>query len=168
MTTVGVYLLLLKGVEHVAEGLCRLAMALMTILVMLQVVLRYLFNAPLSWVEEATVYLMIWMAMIGCGIAVRRGAHVAMTVVVEKLPRRFTRVMAPCSQLAMFTFLLVVAWQGLLLAMSVANTYSPALGLSIMWPYLSVPVGAAFMVVQLVAAMLEPPSKRLSSLDEIA
>lgn len=153
----------LRGLERVAGGSCQLAVSLMTGLVLVQVFLRYVFHAPLAWVEEATIFLMIWMTFIGSGIALRRGSHVAMTLLLERFPPRMARWMLCLSQLAMFVFLLVVTWQGLFLAMSVEGQRSPALGIPMTWPYLTIPIGAGFMAIQLVAAILEPVSEESSS-----
>lgn len=155
----------LDGLERVAHGTCQLAVSLMTGLVLFQVLLRYVFRAPLAWVEEATIFLMIWMTFIGAGIALRRGSHVAMTLLSERFPPRLTRWMFFLSQLAMFVFLSVVIWQGWSLAMSVEGQRSAALGIPMTWPYLTMPIGAGFMASQLVAAILEPVSEGSSSAD---
>lgn len=57
-------------------------LAIMTLLVFGNVVLRYGFGSSLPWVEEATRYMMIWTAYLGGGLAFRAGSHVA----VEVLP----------------------------------------------------------------------------------
>ena len=138
-----------------AEQSCLLAVLVMTGLTLIQVVLRYIFRMPLVWTEEASVFLMIWMAFVGAGVAMRRGAHIAMTLLVERFPPGLSRSFLTLSRLLMLAFLAVVAWQGWLLAMSVGGQRSPALAIPMTWPYLTMPIGAVFMGSQLIAVMLE-------------
>ena len=141
-----------------AEQSCLLAVLVMTGLTLIQVVLRYIFRMPLVWTEEASVFLMIWMAFVGAGIAMRRGAHIAMTLLVDRFPPRLSRGFLTLSRLLILAFLAVVAWQGWLLAMSVGGQRSPALAIPMTWPYLTMPFGAAVMGLQLIAVMLESSS----------
>jgi TRAP-type C4-dicarboxylate transport system permease small subunit len=150
-------------VEWLAEWSCRLAVIIMTALVLTQVVLRYGFKAPLVWVEEASIFLMIWMTFVGAGVALRRGGHVAMTIIVERLPRAVARALWYVSHAAVFGFAGVLAWQGWLLALSVQGQRSPALEVSMLWPYMVMPLGAAFMASQIVAAAVDFDDRQLSA-----
>jgi TRAP-type C4-dicarboxylate transport system permease small subunit len=145
----------MRQLERGADWSCQAALAVMSALVLTQVVLRYVFAAPLVWAEEATVFLMIWVTFIGSGIAIRRNAHIAMTVVADRLPTGLARAVAAASQLAIVAFLAVVAWQGFRLAAFVADQPSPAMRIPMMWPYLAIPVGALFMIGQVLAVALE-------------
>ena len=66
-------------------GLCALAM---TIFVTLDVFLRYVFNAPTIWANEASSYLLLLMVFMGSAYALREKAHIRIDVVVTRLPRQ--------------------------------------------------------------------------------
>lgn len=158
----------LNGLARAAEQSCLVAVLVMTMLTLLQVVLRYVFRTPLVWTEEASVFLMIWMAFVGAGVAMRRGAHVAMTLLVERMPSGLSQALIALSRILVLAFLAVLAWQGWLLAMSVGGQRSPALAIPMAWPYLTMPFGALFMATQLVATMLEVhESAGATDLDEV-
>ena len=152
-------LLAVQGLELVAEWSCRGAIVTMAGLVLLQVVLRYVFRAPLMWVEEGSIFLMIWMTFVGAGIALRHGYHVAMTLLCDRFPSAWSHAVSAVSSLLIVAFLLVVAWQGWLLSMAVQHQPSPALRIPMMWPYLIIPLGAVFMIIQVVAMLLGRESK---------
>ncbi len=146
-----------RAVEVVIDVLSRAAVVAMTALVLVQIVLRYILNVPLPWVEEMTVFLMIWMAFMGAAVGVRRGTHIAMTMLVERLPRGLARVIFYVSTVAIIAFAGVVVWQGVLLVISVGNQRSAALGVSMTYPYLIVPLGAFLIILQACANVVDPP-----------
>lgn len=146
-----------RAVEVTVDLLSRAAVVAMTVLVLVQVVLRYVLNVPLVWVEEVTVFLMIWMAFMGAAIGVRRGAHIAMTILVDRLPTRVARALFYASTLAIIAFSVIVAWQGTLLALSVGGQRSAALGVPMGIPYIIVPLGALLIILQACANVVDPP-----------
>ena len=152
-----------RGVEVIVDALSRAAVVAMTMLVLVQIVLRYIFNVPLAWVEEMTVFLMIWMAFMGAAVGVRRGTHIAMTMLVDRLPRGIARILFYASTLAMIAFACVVVWQGLLLVFSVGNQRSAALGVPMAIPYLVVPLGAFLIILQACENVIDQP--RLTAVD---
>lgn len=145
----------MRRLETTADWSCQTALAVMAALVLLQVVLRYVFAAPLVWAEEATVFLMIWVTFVGSGIAIRRKGHIAMTVIAERMPAVIARSVAAFTDLAVTAFLIVVAWQGFRLALFVADQPSPAMRVPMIWPYLAIPVGALFMIGAVLLSALE-------------
>lgn len=50
---------------------------LMLFLIFTQVVLRYIFNSPIIWVEEVTMLLLVWYGYIAIGILVKDNGHIA-------------------------------------------------------------------------------------------
>ena len=70
-----------------------LALAFMTLLTFIQVVLRE-FGMGWVWSLEATTYTFAWMVLIGMSYGVRTKSHIAVDLVVRKLPTVQRRVMA--------------------------------------------------------------------------
>ena len=66
-------------------------MAVMTTLVFINVIARYLFNFSIIWAEEISQYLMIWIAYLGAGLALREGRHVALELLHDRLTPVLTR-----------------------------------------------------------------------------
>lgn len=146
----------LQWAEKFALRTCQLAVILMTALVLIQVVLRYFVGDALVWAEEGSVFLMIWVTFFGAGIAYRRGAHVAVTILPDRLPRSVARALVLFSHVLILVFLAIVAWQGWELSQSAVGQLSAGLGVSMKWPYLMVPFGCILLTAQVVAAMIDP------------
>lgn len=125
-------------------------MLIMTVLVFANVVMRYLAGISLPWVEELTRYMMIWMAYLGAGLALRAGAHVAVEVVQDALPARLTRLLRTAIAVAILGFLLAVAWYGFTYSQFTMRQSSPVLNLPLGIIYLGVPIGCLLCAIHLL------------------
>jgi len=65
-----------------------MALAVMVGVILLQVVMRYVFNNALSWPEEAARFCMLWMTGMIAPSAMRWGGFVAIDMLPQALPRR--------------------------------------------------------------------------------
>lgn len=81
-------------------------MALMVIVILMQVVLRYGFAAALPWPEEASRFLMLWATGLMAPTALRRGGFVAIDMIVRLLPRLPAAVLA----MAVLAVMVTVLW----------------------------------------------------------
>ncbi len=79
---------LLNLVSRALNGIgSYIALPLLTALITLDVVLRYGFNAPLSWGLEASRYILLLFFLFGLVESFRVGEHVSMELVAASLPR---------------------------------------------------------------------------------
>jgi len=78
--------------DHFEEVFMASALAFMTILTFIQVVLRYIFGTGWVWSLEATTYTFAWLVLIGMSYCVRERAHIAVDLLVGKLPAVTRRI----------------------------------------------------------------------------
>ena len=71
-----------------------LALAFMTIITFIQVVLRYVFGTGWVWSLEATTYTFAWLVLIGMSYGVRTRAHIAVDLFSSRLSFGARRAMA--------------------------------------------------------------------------
>lgn len=90
---------------------------------------------PLSWTDEASGYLMVWLACFGWMIATRRGAHIRIRYFQDKLPQRARRGTEAVIQLGLALFGAVVAWNSVHLMRTNSDIEAMALPLSVAWMY---------------------------------
>jgi TRAP-type C4-dicarboxylate transport system permease small subunit len=67
---------------------------LLTLLITVDVVLRYVFNAPLSWGLEASRHILLLFFLFGLLESFRVGEHVGMELLAEKFPPWATRAVS--------------------------------------------------------------------------
>ncbi|MEM7406526.1 MAG: TRAP transporter small permease subunit [Pseudomonadota bacterium] len=63
-------------------------LAAMTSFILLQVVMRYVFNNSLFWPEDVSLMMMIWVALAIAPLAYRHGGNVSLDIVSRFLPLR--------------------------------------------------------------------------------
>lgn len=80
------------ALDHVTDASLWLAMAALAAIFLaynLEVVLRYVFNSPTRWSAEFVSYFLLAATFTALPKLTRDGGHVAVTVLLERLPLRF-------------------------------------------------------------------------------
>ncbi len=98
----------LRCERHLLTGL----MGLLVALILLNVVTRYA-GAPLYWVDEASVYTVVWLTFIGASAMTRLRLDFAVTLLTDKLPARAAvaaKASASTGVLLLGLALLVMCW----------------------------------------------------------
>src|ERR1700712_3396760 len=72
------------------------------------VISRYVFNAPLTWSDELASILFLWLAMLGAVVALRRGEHMRLTTLVQKMPEATRAWVTLGAELVVAAFLLQI------------------------------------------------------------
>ena len=72
-------------VNRVLHATIAICLSCMSIFVFGNVVLRYLFNSGITWAEEASRYLFIWLIFLGAIVASRENAHLGVDMLVSRL-----------------------------------------------------------------------------------
>lgn len=83
--------------DRLEEGVISLLLVGMTLLVFVEVVMRFVFSAGFLWIQELTLHISAWMVLFGASYGVKVGAHIGVDAVVRLLPpaaRRLAGVVA--------------------------------------------------------------------------
>jgi len=132
------------------QGLVMLMMMVMAALVFTNVVTRYVFGFSVNWSEELSRYLMVWVAYLGAGLAMREGRHVAIEYLQGLLPPRLAPYARGAVGLLILSFLVVLTTLGWQLAQFAWRQRTPVLGLPQGAVYLAIPIGAALFGLHLL------------------
>jgi TRAP-type C4-dicarboxylate transport system permease small subunit len=142
-----------QSVQNLMKWVLFLIIGTMTVVVLLGVFFRYILKAPLPWSEELARYLMIWGVSLGASVAFREGSHIAVTILVDKLHGLSEKIILKISQIIIFIFVSIVMVEGFILAFKVSSQTSPAMEISMKWPYLSIPIGCLFILFEMFIMM---------------
>ena len=91
---------------------------------------RYVLNSTPTWVEQAALLIVVWIAFLGAAVGVRRGSHLAVDVVREGLPAPLRTACIVFATLALLFFGAVMAWQGYVMFDRTVRREIPLLGIS--------------------------------------
>ncbi|HEX2012432.1 MAG TPA: TRAP transporter small permease [Roseateles sp.] len=87
-------------------------MGLLTLLILLNVVTRYT-GMPIYWVDEASVYLVVWLSFVGASAMTRLRLDFAVTLLTDWLGERNARRVKALATFGVFAFglaLLAMCW----------------------------------------------------------
>lgn len=132
--------------------LAALALALLALITLANVAVRYLTDLSFAASEELSVALLVILALLGSAAAVRRGGHLRVTLVLERLPPRARLRLEQGADLATALLFGLLVWYGTLQAWDDYRfgVTSPALGLP-QWLYTAwLPLLAAAVTVRAV------------------
>jgi TRAP-type C4-dicarboxylate transport system permease small subunit len=128
---------------------------MMTVVVLLQVIYRYLLTQPLYWSEELARYLFVWISILGATLSVQRGGHFGMDFFYRMISEKGRRFLTLFIYLLMGGVILVILVQGIGLVQKTAAQQSPAMEISMGWAYACLPVGAALMAIHLLVIIIK-------------
>jgi TRAP-type C4-dicarboxylate transport system permease small subunit len=123
----------------------------MTLLVLANVTTRFAVGSSFEWAEELSVFMMAWMTLLGAGLVLRVGGHLAVDGVQQLCGRKIGQLMRLLSALVMLMFFLTVVWAGASYVELGLYQTSPSLGIPRGYAYLALPVGGVLMILHLLA-----------------
>ena len=153
---------MLNAVERVCLVLRRAVSAIVVVLfsvmliaVLAQVAGRYFFNFSIAQAAEIATFCQIWLVLLGAGVALARGQHVAIDVLPSQLPLPMARLALIAIAAVSAAFLAVLAYGALPLIKLGQFQTSPALQMPMKYMYACLPVGAIYMMLELVLSVVQ-------------
>jgi len=144
-----------------SSALARIGVLFVTVVLFLQVVLRFVFNTGLPWPEEASRYVMIWVTMLAGSLLIRDEQLIAVDFFDEYWSERWLGYRNALFRVLLAVMLATLCWLGIDQALFSAYRTTATLEISWFWPYLAVPVGAGLMlfnmIVLAVRDLTQPP-----------
>jgi len=132
-----------------------LLVMVMTLVVFLQVIYRYVLAQPLHWSEELARYVFVWLSILGAALGLQKQGHFGLDLFFKMLPNRWRSLVGPFIHLLMGAVIFVIFTQGIVLVQKTIAQESPAMGLSMGWVYACLPVGAGLMALHLIVIFLK-------------
>ena len=146
---------IIKYLESIETNMCRLLLVLMSLIVVVQVFSRYLFNFSFVWAEELVRYLMIWMVMIGAARVQAMGEHIRIDFFPMLAGARGRRLMDTVFRLCTLTFLIIIFVKGIKIAAFNRLFESSGLRISMLWPTLAIPIGAFLIILYTLKGLVQ-------------
>jgi TRAP-type C4-dicarboxylate transport system permease small subunit len=136
-------------------GICFVLMLAMVAIIFGQVVARYAFSNSLTWSEEVGRYLFVWMTFLGTALAVRNRSHVALDVLIGKLPPLLRKPVIAFGYLTMMALACVMIYAAVNMMTLGSRQVSAALQIPMKWVYLVLPVSGVMIIFYLAKNLYE-------------
>jgi len=140
-------------------------MGFTTLITVAQVVTRYGFNHPLTWPEELSTLLLVWITFVGASLLLKREQHIEIDFFTNYFSKKAQKVISLINYFLMFIFLVVVSYGAYKLQALQARHYTVALRIPKNFFSLSLLVTGISMCFFLVFAFLRR-LKRLPDFQE--
>jgi TRAP-type C4-dicarboxylate transport system permease small subunit len=115
---------------------------------------RYFLRLGVTWTEEFSRYVMIWVALLAVSCAAYQREHIGLDLLAPRLPetvRPYLRLGLDVLGLAFFGFLFVY---GIGMTVGGKTQYATIFGMNMVVPFASVPVSAGLTAVQILFTMI--------------
>jgi TRAP-type C4-dicarboxylate transport system permease small subunit len=129
---------------------------MMMCIMFMQVVLRYIFNSPTMWAEEASRYLFIWICYLGAAMAISKKLHIGVDYFIKYISSSLQRKIFYVTNGLTILMLLFVLIQGI--KMTFITMAFPAHSMEFLpqgFAFLAIPAGAFLMMIGITEAIFE-------------
>ncbi|MGF1727295.1 TRAP transporter small permease [Photobacterium nomapromontoriensis] len=138
--------MLRKIIDNIEEIITVPLMAILLAILTWQIGTRWLLNDPSLWSEELARILFLYMSLIGCAIAIKKGSHVNITFFSDKLPVKIRIALVFALECAVLISIFAIIILGYQHVQRTAFFELITLGISNKWMTYALPIGGIFMM----------------------
>lgn len=149
--------LLSRAIDTLDAALRHLGVVLMVLVfgvAVLQVLIRYVFGVPMVWTEEVARNLLVWMAFLLMGPALKQGLHYSVDYLATRLPNTGKLWLYRLGDLIILAFAVGMLLVGTSFTARTADARTAALEISTGWISSALPVGAAILALYALSRLL--------------
>lgn len=144
--------------ENAMKVLAGTSMGLIVVIMVVQVIARYVFNASLIWAEELCRYVLIWQTFLFVGYAYYRGELVILDLFSTRVSPRKYMAIRFFTAVPITVFLYFIISAGLTHALRFSAQMIPAIDfiwmsitgdparVPVFWVYVAVPLGCSILL----------------------
>lgn len=133
-------------IDATVDGVCTVSCLAIVLISFVAVVFRYVFNNSLTWSEELTRYMFIWIVFLGAAVSVRQRANIAIDLFGGRVGPRGERLLDLIERMATIAFALLVVIPGWTFVQIGMSNLSPALEIPMGVVYAAPVVGCGLMI----------------------
>lgn len=94
--------------DKILEVLGIICLSIMTVMIVYQVVARYVFNSPSAISEAMAQFLFVWMIMFGSAYVYGTLEHLTIDLLKDKFPPRMNMIVEVITNICLFAFVLLI------------------------------------------------------------
>lgn len=143
----------LGKLRFVEDNVTAIIVLFATLLLFVNVIMRYVFRNSFYWAEELIRYILIWISFIGAAIAFRNESHFGVDLIFRVKSAAFAKAVRLINDIGCFVFCGFVCYYGLKMVTFNMGTgqISPAMQIPLWQVYLIIPL-SGFVSMFYIAA----------------
>lgn len=143
--------------KHIEEIFLISILAAIVVIMLYQIIRRYIFNSSLTWSEEFCRYAFIWFIFIAYSYSIHMGSELRVDAVIDLLHGKARKIMDIALILFGLFFTVFLFRQSITMVVNCAATgeLSPGMGLPKQYVYMSAIVGFGMAVVRYVQVLVK-------------
>ena len=141
--------------DNFEDEVASILLASITVILVLQICTRYFLGVPLSWTEEVSRHLFVWLVFFGASGAIRDRSHIAVDLANTLLPARIRRIVLLGSNVLVLFFLINVLYWGARAVGRMWGLDTATLEIPFGLVYTVFPITATLMIVRTLVQMRE-------------
>ena len=98
--------------EHLEEFFIIPLMFAMSIIIFIQVIMRYVFQNSLTWSEELARYMFVWLVYFAVSFTARREKHIRIDAAINLYPKKIRPYIEILSEIIVLAFSIFIAITG--------------------------------------------------------
>jgi len=135
-------------INSIVEITSSFGILFMASIIFFQVLLRIIFKSGLPWVEEISRYIIVWVVLLTGSNLILGDELIKVDFFDKCWPPRASRIRNFIYDIIFIIVLSILIVQGWLQAFGAIKIRLISINMSWFWVYLSIPVGAFFMLIQ--------------------
>lgn len=141
-----------RTLERIYVPILSVAFIGITIMLTINVILRYFFQTSFFWAEEVTNYMVVWITFLGSAMCIRYGMHVSVDMVLQYGSARLKQYITLMVTIISILFTALLTGVGVILVRDfvASGQVTLALRIPMFVPYLAIPVGAFLMTLEYI------------------
>lgn len=136
-------------IYRIESAILVVLMGSITLIMTAQVFMRFVFQSPLTWSQELTLFLLIYVCYIGASVVYYRNEHISVEYFVEKLPAAHQRWAAVLvNSIIAVTLLVILPYAFIIIEKQMDHVIAGVLPISKSYWVLPLAIGFVSMVLK--------------------
>lgn len=142
--------------ERFEELILILLLVILACTMMVQVIMRYIFNSSLSGAEELCRYCFIWMAFLSISYSILKESMLRIDILLKKLPIKLQRIFDILCYVSILVFFMYLFFNsiGVVKAIKISGQLSPANGIPMYMIYVASTIGFLLAIIRSIQKLV--------------
>lgn len=148
-----------KRLAKITEYVVVALMIVLIGMVWLGIFVRYFGEFNISFTEEASRYLMIWVALLAISIGISKREHIGIVFIIDRFPSLIRRILLALIDLITFTFFAILLFYSANLIDTGWTRFTMIYEIPKAYPFFIIPLSATIACVQVILVAIRDQYK---------